>query len=207
MNYSELKTALADWSARSDLTSYIPTFIEFATASFNHGIPERAIAPLRVREMETVASLTPSSGACTLPSDYLQYRRVVEKASIRRELQYVVPSYTDQQYPDRAGGLACDFTIIGSSLYMFPVSGNDIELTYYAEIPDLSDSVTSNWLLAKQPSLYVHAGLMQLGMFVKDDNLFARSAALVTNIIDGLNATNELANFARTGTRMKGLTP
>lgn len=207
MDYSELKTALADWSARTDLTSYIPSFIEFSTAMFNHGIPDRGVSPLRVREMETIDDLTPASGACTLPDDYLQYRRVVELASIRRELSYVVPSYTDQQYPDRAGGLACDFTVIGSSLYMFPVSSNDIELTYYAAVPALSDVATTNWLLTKQPNLYLHAGLMQLAMFTKDNNLFARSAALVTSVIDGLNATNELANFARVGTRMKGMTP
>lgn len=209
MDYAGLQAALIDWSARTDapVASAIPSLIEFATAMFNHGIPDRSVAPLRVREMETVASLTPASGACTLPDDYLQYRRVVEEASIRRELQYVVPSYTDQQYPDRAGGLACDFTIIGSSLYMFPLSSNDIELTYYAAIPNLSDSATTNWLLTKQPNLYLHAGLMQLAMYVKDDALMARSTALVTMAIDGLNKTNELANFARAGTRMKGLTP
>lgn len=207
MDYSQLKTALADWSARTDLTSYLTDMIDFATAGFNHGIPSQGIAPLRLREMMTVTSLTPSSGAITIPADYLQYIRVVEKASIRRELKYVAPTYTDQVYPDRASGLACDFTIIGSSLYMFPLSTTDHELTYYAGIPDLSDSVTSNWLLAKHPSLYLHAGLLQVGMFTKDDSLTARSQALVTSMIDGLNLTNELALYARAGTRVQGIAP
>lgn len=207
MNYAQLKTALADWSARTDLTSFLTDMIDFATAGFNHGIPERGIAPLRLREMMTVSSLTPASGAITLPTDYLQYIRVVEKKSPRRELKYVTPTYTDQQYADRASGSACDFTIIGSSLYMFPLSTTDHELTYYAKIPDLSDSATSNWLLAKHPSLYLHAGLMQVGMFVKDNDLFGRSAALVTNMIDGLNKTNELAIYARAGTRMQSIMP
>lgn len=207
MNYSELQTAIAEWSARNDLSSFVPSFIEFSTAMFNHGIPDKGVAPLRVREMEAVATLTPSSGAVTLPADYLQYIRVVEDASIRRELKYVTATYTDQAYPDRSGGLACDFTIIGSSLTMYPVSGNDIELTYFQSIPDLSDSNTSNWLLAKHPSLYLHAGLMQLAMFTKDNNLFSRSAALVTMVIDGLNATNELAKYARAGSRVQGIAP
>jgi hypothetical protein len=207
MNYSDLKTALANWSARTDLTSDIPSFIEFSTEMFNHGIPDRSIPPLRVREMEAIEDLTPVSGVCTVPDDYLQYRRVSELASQRRELDYVAPSYADQRYPDRAGGLACNFTVVGSSLYTFPVSENDIELTYYQAIPTLSDSVTSNWLLAKRPSLYLHGGLLQLAMFTKDNTLFSRSAAFVTSIIDGLNTTNELANFARAGTRMKGQTP
>lgn len=205
MNYAGLKTALADWSARTDLTAYIPDFIEFSTAMFNHG--QQGMVPLRVREMEATSSLTPASGSVTLPTDYLQYIRVVEKKSIRRELKYIVPSYADQQYPDRASGSAIDFTIIGSSLTMYPVSTTDIELVYYQKIPDLSDSATTNWLLTKQPNLYLHAGLMQLAMFVKDNELFSRSAALVTATIDGLNASDVLANYARAGTRMQGMTP
>ncbi|WP_104662849.1 phage adaptor protein [Ensifer adhaerens] len=207
MDYAGLQAALADWAARTDVTATIPSFVEFSTAMFNHGIPDKGVAPLRVREMEAIATLTPSSGAVTLPADYLQYIRVVEDASIRRELKFVTATYTDQAYPDRAGGLACDFTIIGSSLTMYPVSGNDIELTYFQAIPALSDSNTSNWLLAKQPSLYLHAGLMQLALYTKDNDLFSRSAALVTMIIDGLNATNELAIYARAGTRVQGIAP
>lgn len=205
MNYSELQTALADWSARSDLTSYLPSFIEFSTAMFNHG--QGGVKSLRVREMMAIENLTPASGVCALPDDYLQYRRVVELASRRRDLQYVSPTYADQEYSDRASGLSSDFTIIGSSLYMFPLSSNSIELTYYQAIPDVSEAAPTNWLLTKQPNLYLHAGLMQLAMFTKDNDLFNRSAALVTAMIDGLNSSDLMANNAKSGTRIKGITP
>ncbi|RVH87743.1 hypothetical protein CN204_04220 [Sinorhizobium meliloti] len=205
MNYTELQTALADWSARSDLTSYLPSFIEFSTAMFNQG--QGGVSPLRLREMMAITSLVPTSGVCTLPTDYLQYRRVVELASRRRDLQYVTPTYADQEYSDRASGLSSDFTIIGSSLYMFPLSSNNIELTYYQAIPNLSDAAPTNWLLTKQPNLYLHAGLMQLAMFTKDNDLFSRSAALVTAFIDGLNSSDTLANLAKAGTRIQGVTP
>lgn len=205
MNYTELQTALADWSARSDLTSFLPSFIEFSTAMFNQG--QGGVSPLRLREMMAITSLVPASGVCTLPSDYLQYRRVVELASRRRDLQYVTPTYADQEYSDRASGLSSDFTIIGSSLYMFPLSSNNIELTYYQAIPNLSDAAPTNWLLTKQPNLYLHAGLMQLAMFTKDNDLFSRSAALVTALIDGLNSSDLIANYAKAGTRIQGVTP
>lgn len=209
MNYSDLQASVTNWAARSDslTVAEVPNFIAFATDSFNHGIPERTIAPLRVREMETTVDLTPASGVCTLPDDYLQYRRVVELASIRRELTYIAPSYADQQYPDRAGGLACNFTITGSSLYTFPVSEADIELLYYRTIPALSNDDTSNWLLAKLPALYLHASLYHLGMFTKDNELIQRSAAQVASMIDGLNMTGLLAVYARAGTRMGMRTP
>ncbi|MDX1222697.1 hypothetical protein GOL85_13290 [Sinorhizobium medicae] len=207
MNYSELQTSLQSWSARSDadVVSEVPNFILFSTAMFNNG--QGGVKPLRVREMMAVENLTPVSGVCTLPDDYLQYRRVIELASRRRDLQYVTPTYADQEYSDRASGLSSDFTIIGSSLYMFPLSSNDIELTYYQTIPDLSDAAPTNWLLTKQPNLYLHAGLMQLAMFTKDNDLFSRSAAVVTAVIDGLNSSDWMANMAKAGTRIKGVTP
>lgn len=158
-NFATLKTALADWSDQgTSLDSYLEDFITLTTDGFNYG--SQAMSPLRVREMVAVTSLAPTAGACTLPTDYLEYRRVVEEASIRRDLRYIAPTAVEQAYADRAGGLACDFTIIGSSLLMFPVSSNDIELTYYQKIPALSSGNTTNWLLTKHPTLYLHGGLM-----------------------------------------------
>lgn len=200
--FSELKTAIAAWSDQGTaLDSYLEDFITLTTDMFNFGT--EGIEPLRIRDMLAVSSITPSSGACTLPSDYLEYRRVVEKASIRRELKYIAPSVAEQRYPDRAAGLSNDFTIIGGSLYMFPISTNDIELTYYQMIPDLSGSATTNWLLTKHPSLYLHGGLMQVGIFRNDDALTQRSAALVTSYMAGLRKTGERAEFARAGTRVR----
>lgn len=34
-DYSTLKAAIADWLARADLTSRIPTFVQFAEARIN----------------------------------------------------------------------------------------------------------------------------------------------------------------------------
>lgn len=200
--FAQLKTALSDWSDQGTaLDSYLEDFITLTTDAFNFG--SQGMEPLRTREMLAVSSITPSSGACTIPSDYLEYRRVVEKASIRRELKYIAPTTVEQMYPDRASGLSCDFTIIGGSLYMFPVSTNDIELTYYQMIPDLSNSNTTNWLLTKHPTLYLHGGLMQVGIFRNDDTLVQRSVAMLQAYMAGMRRSGELAEYARAGTRVR----
>lgn len=201
-NFAQLKTALSDWSDQgTSLDSYLEDFITLTTDAFNFGA--QGMEPLRVREMLTTDDLTPTDGACALPSDYLEYRRVVEKASIRRELKYIAPTTVEQMYPDRAGGLSNDYTIIGDSLYMFPVSSNDIELTYYQMIPDLSNSNTTNWLLTKHPTLYLHGGLMQVGLFRRNDALIQRSVAMLQSYMAGLRRTGELAEYARAGTRIR----
>lgn len=205
MDYTALRTAIADWSARSDLTAVIPDFIAFATDMFNHG--QADMAPLRVREMLSVTSLTPTSGTVTLPSDYLQYERVVEVSSQRRELKFINMNFSDQQYPLRQAGTPYTFTIVGNSLTAFPTTSNNLELTYWQRIPDLSASVTSNWLLAKVPAIYLHAGLMQVALYTKDDALFQRSAAMVRDIVNGLMAQDMLANYSKAGTNMRMMTP
>lgn len=200
--FAQLKTALSDWSDQgASLDSYLEDFITLTTDAFNFG--SQGMDPLRVREMVAVTSLTPTAGACTLPTDYLEYRRVVEEASIRRDLRYIAPTAVEQAYPDRASGLACDFTIIGGSLYMYPVSSNDIELTYYQKIPALSVSNTTNWLLTKHPTLYLHGGLMQVGIFRNDDALVQRSVAMLQSYMAGMRRSGELAEYARAGTRLR----
>ena len=200
--FAELKTAVDAWADQGGaLDAYLEDFIGLATDMFNHG--SDMVQPLRVREMVAVSSLTPASGVCTLPTDYLQYRRVVEKASIRRELTYIAPMVAEQDYADRAGGLSDDFTIVGSSLYMFPVSTNDIELTYFQKIPDLSVSATTNWLLTKHPMIYLHGALMQLALFRRDEELASRSAQIISSLTNGLHNSDTLANYAYAPTRLR----
>jgi hypothetical protein len=205
-NYSELVTAIEAQLAREgDLGSYIPDFILQAEQVFNHG--SESIDPLRVRDMETVVSLPLTSSVYTLPSDYLQYRNVTEEASPRRPLDYIDPKGVDQLYPLRASGFSNHFTIIGNSLYTYPLSTNDVELTYYATIPALTDSATTNWLLTKAPSLYLRMSLMFAADFIKDGDETAKNAQMAKAFIDGMNRSGMLANYARAGLTLRGVTP
>lgn len=209
MDYAALQTAVLNWAARSDTatTTEVVNCIAFATDGFNHGVPANGIAPLRTREMETLASITMTDGVGTLPTDYLQYKTAKSMASLPNPLSYATGSYTNGAFADGAAGLSTTFSITGSTIYVFPTSGVDVDMVYYAKIPALSDSNTSNWLLAKMPSLYLHAALMHLAMFIRDDALLARSQAMVASTIDGLNQTDLLSEYAKTGTRMGMLTP
>ena len=210
MDYAGLKSSVANWAARPDAATVdeIPNFILFAEDSFNHGMPERGIAPLRVREMIETATITMTDGAGSLPGDYLQYITTRSMASTPRSLSYATGSYTDYAYADDADGLSNVFSIAGvSGINVFPSSGSDVNLSYYAKIPTLNDTTTTNWLLAKMPALYLHGALMHLGIFDRDNELIQRSQALVASMIDGLNITDALGSYAKTGTRMRMVTP
>jgi hypothetical protein len=205
--YSELQSAVADHMARSDLTSYIPDFITLTESVLNFGMksPEYDLSPLRARDMETVSSLTPASGVATLPDTFLEPRRVVEEASIRRPLDYITPEGADEMYPDRASGLSDHYTIIGSSLYMFPLSTNDIEVHHYRTIPPLASN-DPNWLLTKNPNIYLRGALFQAALFVKDQAEALTHATLLKALVGGMNASDARVN-ANAGVMLRGPVP
>ena len=64
VNYSDLKTSIADWLNRSDLTATIPDFITLAESGFNKEI--------RNRKMIKRATATIDSQYSAVPSDWLQ---------------------------------------------------------------------------------------------------------------------------------------
>lgn len=198
--YSELKSAIVNWyKDRSDLADFADEFIDLAEAYFN--------LEIRTREMETVEDLTPTNNVCTLPTDYLEYKRVVELTSIRRPLEYITEDAADSLYPTRAAGLSGNFMIIGNELTALPLSTNDIELTYYQQIPALSDSNTTNWLLTRMPNLYLHACLMYAAEFTKDPGFngeLQKHAALVDKYRELLTGLDNRAKFANAGVTMTG---
>lgn len=196
--FVELQTAIQDWyKDRADLQPFAADFISLAEAYFN--------LTLRVREMETSVDLTPDSdGVCTLPTDYIEAKRVVELASIRRALEYITEDAADDYYPDRSADLACHYTILGSSLTALPISSNDIELTYYQAVPALSTQTITNWLLAKAPNLYLHTCLMYAAEFQKDNDELTKETAFVTRFIELLNSADNRGKFGNAGMTLRG---
>jgi hypothetical protein len=208
-SYGTLMAAINAWGdLGSTMTSEMDNIILLANDTLNYGLDlgMTTIPALRTREMEAIASLTPSSSVCTLPSDYLQYRRVVQKASPRRPLTYITPDEADQKYPDRSSGPANEFTIVGGSLYMYPLGSTDIELTYYQKIADLTEANTTNWLITKHPTIYLHACMLHVGLYRKEQELVQQSAGIVAAFTRSKSASNEMANYAYAPSRVRGIT-
>lgn len=203
--YSDLQTAVSDHLARTDLTAYIPDFITMAENWLNYG--SENVAPLRTKEMEAVTSLVPTSGVCTLPTDFLEWRRVSENTSYKRTLDYITLDEAERDYPDGAAGLGERFTIIGTSLYTYPLVSNNVNLVYYQAIPALSVSSTTNWLLTKSPGVYLRATLVQAATFIHDDGELTKQAQLASALIAGLNRSDMLGRFSRARLSIRGVTP
>lgn len=202
--YALLQNAIADNLAREDLSEFIPDFILLAENWLNYGSEDTP--PLRVREMETTATLTPTDGDCTVPDDFLQTISAREDGN--GILNYVTQQALDAMYPTRFGGIGYHYTIVGDTLKTAPLVSNDVLLTYYQALPALSDEVnTTNWLLTKAPGIYLRASLAQAAEFIKNDAEAAKQASMAKALIAGLNRSDMVGRFARAGLTIQGCTP
>lgn len=202
--YAQLQTAIGEYSARPDLSDYFPDFITLAENWLNYGSADTP--PLRCREMEATATLTPTNGVCTVPGDFLQTIKVVEDASTRRTLHYLTPDAMESMYPALYGGIGYHYTIVGSELQTAPMVSNNVILTYYQALPDLFTYGT-NWLLTKSPSIYLRASLAQAAEFIRNDTEAAKQASMAQALITGLNKSDMVGIHARAGTTIRGCTP
>jgi hypothetical protein len=197
-NYGELKTAIRDWMfADADIASNAADFVTLAQGYLNRR--------LRCRDMITQATLSIDvNNLFALPSDYLQWRNLVEVASLRRPLSYITQEEADEVYPDRPSGLGVNFTIIGSNIRVYPVPANDLELTYYAHLGAFPTDADTDWLLTKFPNLYLAAGCMMAAEYLKDDGEAQKQLAIVDMYVGMLSAEDDLGEMSNAGMHIEG---
>ena len=175
--YSELQSATLNWLDRSDssFTARVPEFITLAEATINRR--------LRVRQQLTTSVLAPSSGSVTIPTDYLEWKRVTRLAAVSQSLEWAEPGDFSMAYQAQvlllpnmpaANGL---FTIEGDALRVRPVDSSNIQLLYYAKVPALSVTATTNWLLTAHPDAYLAATLAEATFFAEGPDVAMAWAA------------------------------
>lgn len=192
--FSGLKTTIADYLNRDDLTSIIPSFISIAEAKFNR--------KLRVRQMVKRATATLDTAFFAFPSDFLQAKEFQLNTNPITYLEFITEKQGDLLRQDSfiASGQPKYYTIVGTQLEVIatPDSSYTGELTYYGKIPALSDSNTSNWLLAYAPDLYLYGALVEATPYLKDDERLATWSTLYTNSLGDIEVADQRASVSST---------
>ena len=200
--YAELKSAIADWLLRDDLTAVIPSFVSLAEAKFNRNI--------RDYRMMKRLSVTVDAEYEDVPSDWLQTSRYQLDTTPITTLEFVTPDQAAEEARRYNGaGRPLFFSVVGTQFQHVPApdAAYTGALTYYSRIPALSDSVTTNWLLEKMPNLYLHAALKHAAIYLDEDALAQRYAALMNASIQALQADDWTGRFNRASMRVSGPTP
>ena len=62
-----------------------------------------------------------------------------------------------------------------------------------------------NWLLTKHPSIYLRGCLLQAAEWLKDDNETMKQGVLFSKLVNGLNKSDMVGQYARADTAISGL--
>lgn len=178
MTYSELRDAITSYAHRDDagFVNSIDLFIDLFEI--------RANRELRTADMETVATATAVSGLIALPADYLELRDVKHNDET---MEYVTPQRL-KEYGYNA------YTIIGNSIK----TNHDIGVTYryYASIPAISGSVTTNWLLDSNQDVYLFGALAEFGLWARDQQLSVLFGGLRDSQLAGIKAADKAKRWS-----------
>jgi len=197
--YATLKTAIADFLNRDDLTSVIPTFIALAEADMQR--------KLRHWRMEVRATASLDTQFSAIPADWVETIRfyLTTGETSRLELISQAEMIDRKEADSNVTGRPYYYAMTGSQFELYPVPDGTYagELLYYAKIPALSDSAATNWLLTNAPDAYLYGALIHSAPYLKDDARIQIWAGLYQSAIDGLNTSSNDARHSGTGLRMK----
>ena len=188
--YSELKTAVADWLNRSDLTSAIPNFIMMAEAQMNRQV--------RHRKMVTWATATLDTSYFAVPSDWKETIRFQLNTNPVTPLVFVTPEQLlEDSQRFSAANQPMFYTTIGQQFEVLPQPDGsyEAELLYYAKIPSLSDAAPTNWLLTESPDIYLYATLIQSAPYLKEDERTAIWTSLYEKLVEDMRVADERARI------------
>ena len=161
-NYTTLKTSIANWLNRSDLTDEIADdFIKLTEADFN--------SKLRVRKMIAQTSFTVDTETEALPTGFLQVRDIyILSGNTKYPLTYQTPSQMDSTVGTSTTGRPSSYTILGDTFRFSPKPDDSYTayINYYKSFDALSDTNTTNYILSTHPAIYLYGALFHAANFL-----------------------------------------
>jgi hypothetical protein len=191
-SYSDLKTTIANYLARSDLTSVIPDFIRLAE--------ERLRRDLRTRQMLVVATANTVGGDSTvgLPTDFLEMRDIHINTNPIASLSYEAPNAFYSNTRATQSGLPTTYTVLAAELQFSPIPDGvyTAQMLYYAKPPLLSDSNASNVFLANFPDALLYAALGEAEPYLMNDARLQVWASLYDRSIASISAADQSSEYS-----------
>jgi hypothetical protein len=197
--YSDLQTSIANYLARSDLTSQIPDFITFAE--------NRLRRELRIRQMlKSVTTATVGNDSTIeLPSDFLQVRDFVVVTNPLTPLSYSSPSALSNDPRASEVGVPKSYTILASEFQVAPVPDGvyTVKLLYFAAPAYLSSTNTSNVFLTKAPDALLYASLIEAEPYLMNDARINTWGTMYDRAISSLTKSDEEGQYSGVPLAMK----
>ena len=164
-NYSDLKTTVANYLGRSDLTNQIPDFISLAEI--------RLSRELRIRQMLKTVTANTTGGDSTvgLPSDFLEMRDIYIVGNPRSSILYQTPSVFSRNARADDSGKPVFYTMRGMEFEFAPMPDTNytLQMVYYAKPDALSNTNPSNVFMANAPDALLYGALLEAEPYLMND--------------------------------------
>lgn len=189
MTYTQLKTEIANYLHRTDLTAQIPTFISIAESML--------FRELNVKELQVSVAGTTTSGYGTLPSDFGTVSRVsITYQNAARTLDYIALA----DAPVAVDTFPGKYSLENNKLRIWgAANGQAYTLYYIPEIAALSASVTTNWILDNAFDLYLYASCLEGAKYVRNEAEITKLGAALPGLLDGVKRYAERRGQPATG--------
>ncbi len=188
-SYATLQTAVADYIARDDLTSFVPNFIQNAE--------NKLYRTLNLRNEETALSVTVTSGTGTVPTDFKALKFAYVPDSPAQLLDWVPIQELYRKYPVRSGSsVPCLISREGANFTFGPFA-KDFTLTgiYYAKSSFARD-VDTTWYVTEAPEVLLYGALLEAAPFIGADERLATWTQLYNDAVGTLEFENKASEHS-----------
>lgn len=198
-SYSDLKTTVANYLGRSDLTTQIPDFIRLAET--------RLARELRTRQMlkSATASMTGGDSKIALPTDFLEVRDLYIQGNPRVPVSYLSPSAFTRDARADESGKPVYYTVLASEFMFAPVADctYTLEILYYAKPAVLSDSNSSNVFLANYFDALLYGALAEAEPYLINDARVQMWISMYDRAINNISTSDENSEYSGVPLQMK----
>lgn len=190
--YAELQSSISNFLNRDDLTDVLPDFIALAEAMI-----ERDLRHWRMQER---AETTLSERYTTRPGDWLETIRLTIDETGYGDLRAVSMNEMAvmRARANDVAGVPQYYCYSQDEIEVFPTpdASYTAELVYYKTIDSLSDSNTSNWLLALAPDVYLYGALIHSAPYLHDDVRAQTWASMYQAAVQRLNDESKTSQYS-----------
>jgi len=193
MTYSELKTNIANFLNRSDLTNQIDFFIDATEAELNRR--------LRVKDMIKRATATADGQYLSLPTDWLEAINVqIDGNNFKPLFQQSIESLDIyRKSVDNVTNQPIYYALVDNTIELAPTpdASYTLQLTYYGTIDALSDSNTSNFISNSYPDAYLYGALKHASIYLMEDDRVALFTSQFEKALEEMRMEQEKAEFGK----------
>lgn len=164
-NYGELKTSVADWLGRDDLTTRIPDFITLFEAKARRDYGGTVLAA----KVDLTTTADTSTLAITPAPRSITYLGHADGDDMRQGgIEEIVRMGTFKGKPIMWAWQVGTGTV---RLFPTPDAAYTLSMFYTSSLSGLSSDADTNWLLTNYPDIYLYGALLQARQFLQDEAL------------------------------------